>query len=82
MADPDTKGMISGVLPMRLANAVSDAINAALRSGMETDEAVAVATAVLVDYWRDTYGPERARQAFDTTVSWRLTQPMLEDHHG
>jgi hypothetical protein len=46
---------MSGPLPAMLGNAVSDAINAALRSGMEVDEACSVALGVVRDYWLTSY---------------------------
>ncbi len=49
-------GLVSGRSPAQLANDVSDAIAAALKRGMETDEAVCVAVAVLADYARIEYG--------------------------
>lgn len=48
---------ISGALPAKLSNDVSDAIHAALERGMETDEACCVALAVVADYARMEYGP-------------------------
>lgn len=47
---------ITGRLPRDLANAVSDAIHAALEKGMATDEAVCVVAAVAADYGRMEYG--------------------------
>lgn len=46
----------SGQLPNDLANAVSNAINAALSRGMEPDEAACIAIAVAADYGRSYYG--------------------------
>jgi hypothetical protein len=46
----------SGPLPTRLGNAVSDAIHAALKAGMEVDAAASIAVAVAADYWAGTYG--------------------------
>jgi hypothetical protein len=48
---------ISGVGPAKLGNDVSDAIHAALKRGMETDEACCVVLAVAADYARMEYGP-------------------------
>lgn len=48
----------TGLLPTRLANAVSDALHAAIESGMEPDEAVSVAAAVIADYGRVYYGDD------------------------
>ena len=57
--------MMKGALPNNLANEVSDAIYKALKSGMETDEAVCVVIAVAADYARGAYGdgylPELAK---------------------
>ena len=46
----------SGPLMAELGNAVSDAIHAALKRGLEVDEACSVATKVVGDYWRGAYG--------------------------
>lgn len=53
---PIPKNHITGHLPNTLANAVSDAIHAALEGGMETDEAVCVVAGVAADYGRGEYG--------------------------
>ena len=56
-ASEDGESMrLTGVLPARLANVVSDAISAAIKSGMEPDEATCVAVAVVADYGRMHYG--------------------------
>jgi len=47
---------VQGELPTILANAVSDAIHAALENGMPVDEAVGVAMGVAVTYGRGEYG--------------------------
>lgn len=47
---------LTGALPRDLANAVSDAIHAALAKGMEIDEAVGVVAGVAADYGRHQYG--------------------------
>ena len=52
------KASTTGKLPARLANAVSDAIHAAIASGMEPDEATCIAAAVVADYGRSYYGDE------------------------
>ena len=46
----------SGFVYTLLGNQVSDAINAALRMGLEIDEAVCVVAQVAADYARLTYG--------------------------
>lgn len=48
--------ILSGPLPAKLGNAVSDAIHAGLRAGMEVDEAACIAIAVACDYARGEYG--------------------------
>jgi hypothetical protein len=48
----------TGPLMAELGNALSDAINAALTKGMETDEACSIAMRVIGDYWRFQYGDE------------------------
>ena len=45
-----------GRLFAELANAVSDAINAALKLGMEADEAACCVVTVAADYARHAYG--------------------------
>ena len=47
---------VTGRGPRDLANAISDAINAALTKGMEPDEAACIAVAVAADYARSYYG--------------------------
>lgn len=54
---PDARDAIgSGPNFQRLAQAVSDALHAALERGMATDEAVCCAAAVIADYARREYG--------------------------
>lgn len=48
----------SGRLPAVLANAVSDAIMAAVHNGMGVDEAACVVVAVAADYGRGNYNNE------------------------
>lgn len=52
------KARITGVLPAKLANTISDALAAAIKCGMEPDEAACVAVAVVADYGRGYYGNE------------------------
>lgn len=47
---------LTGRSPAQLSNAISDAIHAALKRGMGTDEACSVAAAVVADYARAEYG--------------------------
>lgn len=49
--------VISGPMVAKLSNDVSDAIHAALKKGMETDEVCCVVIAVAADYARLDYGP-------------------------
>lgn len=56
MGESPPVSTISGKLPTALANEISDAINRALRRGMEADEACCIAAAVIADYARDAYG--------------------------
>jgi len=58
--------LLSGPLPTKLGNTVSDAIYAAIQSGMECDEAVCVVLKVAIDYGVQGYGQqyiERLREA-------------------
>lgn len=64
----------SGPLPTALGNAISDAIHAALVSGMEVDEACSVALAVVGDYWRHAYPIDDATLAAFGHIL-RRTQP-------
>lgn len=63
MAQIET-AVITGLNPSVLANAISDAIAAALASGMEMDEAVSVSVAVAADHGIATYGPAYASMLF------------------
>lgn len=63
MAQIET-AMITGRNPSVLANAISDAIAAALASGMEMDEAVSVSVAVAADHGIAAYGPAYASMLF------------------
>ena len=47
---------LTGKLPAKLANEISDAISRALESGMQTDEAASVVVSVAADYARGEYG--------------------------
>lgn len=51
------KTTLSGELPRRLAQGISDAIHKAVKSGMELDEACCVGVSVIADYARAAYGP-------------------------
>lgn len=61
-----------------LANALSDAIAAALRAGMDPAEAIGIAAAVTADYGRGCYGDE---YLFDIVriVMDRVRFPMPSD---
>lgn len=48
--------LLTGRNPAELANAISDAIFAAHQRGMEMDQIVSVAAAVIADYGRGAYG--------------------------
>lgn len=54
--------LIRGVLPRDLANATADAINAAMKRGMEVDEAVCVVLGAACDYGRLQYGDVYLRE--------------------
>lgn len=51
------KTTLTGELPRRLAQGISDAIHSAVKSGMELDEACCIGVAVIADYARAAYGP-------------------------
>jgi hypothetical protein len=55
---PDKENVceISGKNPAKLATAISDAIFAAIESGMDIDEAASVTVAVAADYYRGVNG--------------------------
>lgn len=55
---PPSASRLTGALPALFANAVSDAIRAALERGMETDEACCIAAGVAADYARGAYGSD------------------------
>jgi len=77
----DTAGFsqLSGKSPKVLANAVSDAIHAAVADrGMGVDEAVCVTVAVAADYARAEYG-DRYLEDLGAVVQARTGQPMPED---
>ncbi len=74
MAKADLVRM-TGQLPNDLANAVSDAIHAALAKGMAIDEAVCVVAGVAADYGRGQYGDEYLKAIADI-VMLRMGQPM------
>lgn len=70
MPKPNTV-RLTGELPTTLANAISDAIHAALDRGMEVDEAVCVSLAVCADYGRGHYGDEYLDDMADIITSKR-----------
>jgi hypothetical protein len=61
-----------------LANAVSDAINAALRAGLGTDEAACIVVQVAADYARAEYG-NRYLDGLAAVVVGAASMPMPED---
>jgi len=67
--------LLSGRLPAALSNAVSDAIHAALESGMEIDEAACVVVSVASDYARLQYGNDYLG-ALANVVLHRASMPM------
>lgn len=69
---------LTGKLPAILANAVSDAIHAALESGMEVDEAVCVVAGVAADYGRASYGNDYLDQ-IAAVVKMQGEQPLPTD---
>ncbi len=71
----DEPSLLTGELPARLANEVSDAIHRALQSGMEADEAACVAAAVAADYARRAYGDEYL-PALASVVARRAEKPL------
>ncbi|PZR85258.1 MAG: hypothetical protein DI537_31110 [Stutzerimonas stutzeri] len=72
---------MSGASPRDLANQVSDAINAALKRGMETDEACCVAVSVIADYARMEYGDSHLA-ALAHVVTQRAKEPRPQDIGG
>lgn len=64
----------TGLLPARLANAISDALAAAIKSGMEPDEATCVAVAVVADYGRGYYGADYLAHLSEVLLS-RANEP-------
>lgn len=69
--------IITGRLPAELSNAVSDAIAAALKRGMEIDEAACVVATVAADYARLEYG-EDYLAGLALVVMKRKGMPMPE----
>lgn len=63
--------LMRGILPAQLANAVSDAINAALQSGMEVDEAACIVVGVASDYAKGEYGPDYLDQLARVVVAYK-----------
>lgn len=61
-----------------LGNAFSDLVNAALRRGMETDEAVCVGLKVLCDYARHEYGDDYLSQLI-SLVAAQAGKPLPEN---
>lgn len=72
---------LSGASPAELANTVSDAINAALRRGMETDEACCVVASIAADYARLEYG-DRYLASLAHVVLERAKEPQPMDVGG
>lgn len=70
--------VLTGAAPAILGNAISDAINAAMRRGMAADEAVSVALQVAVDYGRHTYGESYVRKMSDA-VKLMGRRPLRKD---
>lgn len=66
-----TFSLMRGILPAQLANAVSDAINAALQAGMEVDEAVCTVVGVASDYAKGEYGPDYLDQLARVVVAYK-----------
>ena len=79
MADSKDIAVLTGASPMILANAVSDAINAAMRRGMQPDEAVCTALQVAVDYGRGTYGQQYVQKLSDA-VKLMGRRPLPKEH--
>ncbi len=71
------QALATGRLPMILANAISDAMAKAMRTGMEPDEAISVALAVVTDYARGSYGDAYAL-GLSAVIADRVRQPMPE----
>ncbi len=75
------KSTLTGRLPAILSNEISDAINKALRSGMEADEAVCVVASVAADYARLSYGDDYLC-GLATVVTSRAGMPAPQDVSG
>jgi hypothetical protein len=63
-----------------LATAISDAIHAALKRGMEMDEAVSCVVAVAADYARGEYGNDYLPK-LATVITRRDEMPMPESDY-
>jgi len=73
---------MSGALPAKLCNDISNAIHAAIEKGMEMDEACCAAIAVIADYARGEYGPDYLADLSDVLIA-RALAPMPKDvSHG
>lgn len=73
---------LTGSLPAKLANTLSDAIHAALSAGMETDEACCVALGVIGDYWVTQYAlDDEALEAFSAILK-ATNDPQRRGTHG
>lgn len=85
---PDRKQTtVSGILPMELANSVSDSLNHAMRRGLDPDAAVCVVLSMCVDYWRAIYGTENARKVLPQVILKNCDRPIRgqdisETSHG
>lgn len=73
---------ISGPLPARLGNAISDAIHDALKAGMEPDEASCVAVRVAADYARCAYGPAYLNKLAEVIVECGQMPPPMDISEG
>jgi hypothetical protein len=67
--------IVTGKLPAKLGNEISDAIRRALEAGMQTDEAVCVVVSVAADYARAEYGNGYLRDLAGV-VTGRSAQPL------
>lgn len=80
-AETPKHATLTGRTPATLANEVSDAINKALRAGMEPDAAISVAMQVLIDHACHAYGPSYPA-ALARVIPAMVERSLLRDQGG
>ena len=74
------EAIATGILPRTLANSVSDAIAAAMKLGMEPDEAACIVVAVAADYARCYYGDKYLPHLAKAVTSRAgMAMPFVDD---